>query len=56
MSKISCRTAIIGGGVIGRQTLRPLEAMARQATAITGRDAAGRLTTPYTYDELVARR
>ncbi|HET9268687.1 MAG TPA: ATP-binding protein, partial [Vicinamibacterales bacterium] len=44
--------AAIGGGVIGRQILRPLEAMARQATAITDRDAAGRLKTPHTYDEL----
>ena len=44
--------AAIGGGVIGWQTLRPLETMSRQATAITDRDAAGRLTTPNTYDEL----
>lgn len=44
--------AAIGGGVIGRQTLQPLEAMAQQATAIPDRDAAGRLTAPNTYDEL----
>lgn len=44
--------AAAGGMVIGRQTLRPLEAMAVQATTITDRDLTGRLATPNAHDEL----
>jgi heavy metal sensor kinase len=44
--------AVLGGAVIGRQTLSPLEAMARQATTITEHDASRRITTPHVHDEL----
>lgn len=44
--------AAVGGAIIGRQTLRPLEAMASQAASITERDPSRRLTTPNTHDEL----
>jgi len=44
--------AMVGGWVIGRQALRPLAAMADQATAITERSLGGRLTTPSSGDEL----
>ena len=44
--------AIVGGWIIGRQTLKPLTAMAGQATAITEHDPTGRLTAPNQGDEL----
>ena len=44
--------AAAGGWLIGRQTLRPLDEMASQATAITESNASDRLHTPYRNDEL----
>ena len=44
--------AAAGGWLIGRQTLRPLSAMAAQASEIDGRDPSGRLATPHADDEL----
>jgi heavy metal sensor kinase len=44
--------AAVGGALIGRQTLRPLETMANQATTITDRDLSGRLHAANTHDEL----
>ena len=44
--------AAAGGAIIGRLTLRPLEDMARQATAVTEHDPSQRLTTPHSHDEL----
>jgi signal transduction histidine kinase len=41
-----------GGWIVGRQTLRPLTALAAQATAITERDLSARLHTANTRDEL----
>ena len=44
--------AIVGGWIVGRQTLKPLTQMAAQATAITGHDPTGRLSAPNSGDEL----
>lgn len=44
--------AIVGGWIVGRQTLKPLTQMAVQATAITGHDPTGRLSAPNSGDEL----
>lgn len=44
--------ATIGGWVVAHQTLKPLAAMAGQATAITENDPTGRLSAPNTGDEL----
>jgi heavy metal sensor kinase len=41
-----------GGWIVGRQTLRPLAALANQATAITERDLTTRLRPPNSGDEL----
>ena len=41
-----------GGWIVGRQTLRPLTALAAQATAITERDLSARLQPLNTRDEL----
>ncbi len=42
----------LGGWLVGRQTLRPLGDMARQAKTITERTPVGRLSTPHPADEL----
>ena len=44
--------AVVGGWIVGHQTLKPLAAMAGQATAITERDPTGRLVAPNSRDEL----
>lgn len=44
--------AIVGGWIFGHQTLKPLAAMAGQATAITEHDPTGRLVAPNSRDEL----
>ena len=44
--------AAVGGWVVGRETLRPLTAMATQATSITERDLSARLRAPHTDDEV----
>lgn len=44
--------ALIGGLVIGSQSLRPLTSLASQARAITDRDPNARLHTPNASDEL----
>jgi two-component system, OmpR family, sensor kinase len=44
--------AALGGWVVGRQTLKPLEAMAAQATSISEEEPVGRLHTPNEHDEL----
>lgn len=44
--------AIVGGWIVGRQTLKPLTQMAGQATAITEHDPTGRLSAPHSGDEL----
>ena len=44
--------AVVGGWIVGHQTLKPLTAMADQATAITEQDLSGRLVAPNTRDEL----
>src|SRR5262245_52795888 len=44
--------AAVGGWFIGRQTLRPLTHMARQARQINERNPTGRLTAPPANDEL----
>lgn len=49
---IALLIAAAGGWLIGRQTLQPLSEMAAQAGRISGRDPAGRLSTPHPDDEL----
>ena len=49
---LALAVAIIGGWVVGREGLVPLSDMAQQATAITERDLAERLTAPNSRDEL----
>ncbi|MEO7271201.1 MAG: ATP-binding protein [Vicinamibacterales bacterium] len=49
---IALLIAAAGGWLIGRQTLRPLSAMAAQAGAIDEHDPTGRLSTPHPDDEL----
>jgi signal transduction histidine kinase len=44
--------AVVGGWIVGHQTLKPLAAMAGQATAITERELTGRLVAPNSGDEL----
>lgn len=44
--------AIVGGWVVGRQSLRPLTVLASQASSITGRDPDARLRAPNPGDEL----
>jgi signal transduction histidine kinase len=44
--------AALGGAVIARKMLHPLEDMARQATFISGQDPVVRLSAPDTTDEL----
>lgn len=46
--------AVLGGWVVGRQTLKPLQAMAAQATAISARDPSARLTLRSAGDELAS--
>ena len=41
-----------GGWLVGRQTLKPLTDLARQATGITEQDPTGRLNAPNSGDEL----
>jgi signal transduction histidine kinase len=49
---VALLVAGLGGAVIGRQALRPLEDMANQATTITEEDPSGRLVAPHPFDEL----
>lgn len=49
---LALAVAIVGGWIVGYQTLKPLAAMAGQATAITDRELAGRLVAPNSRDEL----
>ena len=49
---VALGVAAVGGWLVGRQTLRPLEAMAAQAMAITESTAGQRLQTPNAHDEL----
>ena len=49
---VALGVAAVGGWLVGRQTLRPLEAMATQAMAITESTAGHRLHTPNAHDEL----
>ncbi len=49
---VALGVAAAGGWLVGRQTLRPLETMAAQATAITESTAGQRLQTPNAHDEL----
>lgn len=49
---LALMVAIVGGWIVGHQTLKPLAAMAGQATAITERDLTGRLVAPNSRDEL----
>ena len=49
---VALAVAAVGGWLVGRQTLRPLETMAAQATAITESTAGERLQTPNAHDEL----
>ena len=49
---VALAVAAFGGWLVGRQTLRPLETMAAQATAITESTAGERLQTPNAHDEL----
>ena len=49
---VALGVAAVGGWLVGRQTLRPLETMAAQATAITESTAEQRLQTPNAHDEL----
>jgi signal transduction histidine kinase len=49
---VALGVAAVGGWLVGRRTLRPLEALATQATAITESSASHRLQTPNTHDEL----
>jgi two-component system OmpR family sensor kinase len=49
---IALAVAGIGGWIVGRQSLRPLTAMAQQAALITERDPSGRLQPPHPDDEL----
>jgi heavy metal sensor kinase len=49
---IALIAAAVGGWLIGRQTLKPLTAMADQASRITERDLSERLVTPPVRDEL----
>jgi signal transduction histidine kinase len=49
---VALTVAGVGGWIVGRQTLRPLEAMAAQATAITGSTTGQHLQTPNAHDEL----
>ena len=44
--------AIVGGWIVGRQTLEPLRQLSGQATAITEHDPTGRLSAPNSGDEL----
>jgi len=44
--------AAIGGWLVARQSLRPLEDLAAQASTITERDPSGRLQPPHVDDEL----
>jgi signal transduction histidine kinase len=44
--------AVVGGWIVGRQTLKPLGAMAAQASAISEDDPDARLRTPNPRDEL----
>ena len=49
---IALIAAVVGGWLIGRQTLKPLTHMAEQARRINERDPTGRLVTPPVGDEL----
>jgi signal transduction histidine kinase len=49
---VALAIAGVGGWVVGRQTLRPLAGMARQATAISEHAPTARLSTPNSRDEL----
>jgi signal transduction histidine kinase len=49
---IALGAAAVGGWVVGQQSLRPLTALAVQASAITGDSPATRLQPPQTGDEL----
>ena len=49
---VALGVAAVGGWLVGRQTLRPLDEMASQAMAITESNASNRLRTPNPHDEL----
>ena len=49
---VAMLAAGVGGWLVGRETLRPLSDMARQAKTITERTPVGRLTAPHPGDEL----
>lgn len=49
---IALITAGVGGWIIGRQTLKPLAAMAQQARRINEREPRERLTVPHVDDEI----
>ncbi len=49
---VALAVAAVGGWFVGRQTLRPLADMARQAAAITERNPTTRLQAPHSEDEL----
>jgi signal transduction histidine kinase len=49
---VALGVAALGGWLVGRQTLRPLDEMATQATAITENTANSRLHAPHAHDEL----
>jgi signal transduction histidine kinase len=49
---VAMLAAGVGGWLVGRETLRPLSDMARQAKTITERTPVGRLTAPHPRDEL----
>jgi two-component system, OmpR family, sensor kinase len=49
---VALGVAVLGGWVVGRQTLRPLTDMALQATSITERDPSARLQAANSDDEV----
>ena len=49
---VALGVAAVGGWLVGRQTLRPLDEMASQAMAITESNAGDRLHAPHPHDEL----
>jgi signal transduction histidine kinase len=51
-SLIAMLVAVVGGWVVGHQTLKPLAQMAEQATVITDRNLSERLAAPHRDDEL----
>lgn len=49
---VAMLAAGVGGWLVGREALRPLSDLARQAKALTGQTPVGRLTAPQPRDEL----